>query len=379
MVAGGHRRTSTETRNGVRVIRVGTLCTLSRAPICPGMARQISLQEADIVHLHLPNPGAVLSYLASGHRGRLVLTEHAEVFGRPVLKRAFVPFLRSALNRAAAVIATSRACLNQSSVLAACAGKCRVIPLGIEPPRRQAGSSAGMAALRSRYGSPLILAVGRLVPYKGFVYLIAAMRNLSASLVIVGDGPEMAHLREAARDCGVAGSVHFAGSVPGEDIADYFRAAEIFVLPSIESRESFGIVQLEAMAYGKPVINTSLNSGVPYVSLDGVTGFTVAPRDSEALAAKIQRLLDNPLLRARFGEAGRRRVEEEFSADRMAQRTLDLYREILQNGRAKTVPPAYAAFRSQAQPAEGGERPAVPVGAWGSSERGEDVVSAKHF
>ena len=69
MVAGGHRRTSTETRNGVRVIRVGTLCTLSRAPICPGMARQISLQEADIVHLHLPNPGAVLSYLASGHRG----------------------------------------------------------------------------------------------------------------------------------------------------------------------------------------------------------------------------------------------------------------------------------------------------------------------
>jgi hypothetical protein len=135
------------------------------------------------------------------------------------------------------------------------------------------------------------------------------------------------------------------------------------------------------MAYGKPVINTSLNSGVPYVSLDGVTGFTVAPRDSEALAAKIQRLLDNPLLRARFGEAGRRRVEEEFSADRMAQRTLDLYREILQNGCVQTVrpPETYAPLARLAQPAEGGERPAVPVGAWGSSERGEDVVSAKHF
>jgi glycosyltransferase involved in cell wall biosynthesis len=92
------------------------------------------------------------------------------------------------------------------------------------------------------------------------------------------------------------------------------------------------IVQLEAMAAARPVVNTRIDSGVPFVSIDGVTGITVSPREPEALAAAITRLLNNAELRARYGAAATRRVREEFSLDAMATRTLTLYDEILSSG-----------------------------------------------
>jgi rhamnosyl/mannosyltransferase len=97
------------------------------------------------------------------------------------------------------------------------------------------------------------------------------------------------------------------------------------VLPSTERSESFGIVQLEAMACGKPVINTQIDSAVPHVSLDRVTGLTVPPGDSVALAAAITALFADPARRAEMGAAARRRVLESFSADAMARLTLDVY------------------------------------------------------
>jgi glycosyltransferase involved in cell wall biosynthesis len=86
------------------------------------------------------------------------------------------------------------------------------------------------------------------------------------------------------------------------------------------------------MAAGRPVVNTRIDSGVPFVSIDGVTGITVPPREPEALAAAITRLLDNRELRARYGAAAARRVREEFSLETMVARTLTLYDEILSGG-----------------------------------------------
>ena len=103
---------------------------------------------------------------------------------------------------------------------------------------------------------------------------------------------------------------------------------DVFVLPSIAKSEAFGIVQMEAMAYGKPVINTKLPSGVPYVSIDKQTGLTVEPGDDLALADAMQWLIEHPLERQQFGEAAAKRVREYFNVDYMIEEVLKVYREL---------------------------------------------------
>ena len=96
------------------------------------------------------------------------------------------------------------------------------------------------------------------------------------------------------------------------------------MLPSVANSEAFGIVQQEAMVYGKPVINTALPTGVPHVSLDGVTGLTVPPGDADALAAALQRLANDPDLRARFGKAAAARVRTEYACETIMDKILEV-------------------------------------------------------
>jgi len=182
--------------------------------------------------------------------------------------------------------------------------------------------------IQAKYGTRIVLAVGRLVYYKGFEFLVRAMAKVHGHLLIVGDGPLRRALQDEAQITGVSDRVHFLGEIQNSGLLPYYRASQVFVLPSIARSEAFGIVQLEAMACGKPVVNTRVDSGVPFVSIDGVTGFTVPPRNSDALTSAINRLLNDPELCARFGEAGKRRVEAEFTAPLMARRTLDIYENV---------------------------------------------------
>jgi len=132
-----------------------------------------------------------------------------------------------------------------------------------------------------------------------------------------------------ASEMGVAGRVHFTGKISHEKLVACYHAAQIFVLASIARSEAFGIVQVEAMAAGLPVINTGLDSGVPFVSLHGQTGLTIPPADSEALASAINRLLDDADLRRSFSIAARARAREEFELGKMTSRTLSLYDQVM--------------------------------------------------
>jgi glycosyltransferase involved in cell wall biosynthesis len=327
----GHE-TSREVLDGVKVARLSKLFSLRSAPVCPQMIHEIRASNADIVHIHLPNPTAVLAYLASGHRGRLIITYHSDVVRQKVLNRFFDPILRYALGRADAIIASSRNYIRSSQVLPAYEEKSRVIPFGIPVEHFQRPNDLEVARIRKLFGPRIVLGVGRLVYYKGFENLIAAMKFIEGRLIIIGNGPLHDELQYQAKNCGIAERVTFLDNV--KDVRPYYHAADVFALPSVARSEAFGIVQLEAMACGKPVVNTNLDTGVPSVSLDGVSGITVPPADPEKLGRAINSLLSDPLRSAVYGRAGQLRVEQKFSLRTMAQETLALYHEVVNSPRS---------------------------------------------
>ncbi|MFL6254382.1 MAG: glycosyltransferase [Pyrinomonadaceae bacterium] len=327
LVSSDDRRTVEEVLDSVKVTRVGTLFDFAAAPVCPGLVRRIRDSRADIVHLHWPHPAALLAYLASGHAGRLVLTYHSDVVRQKVLGGMFRPVLRRVLERADALIAASPNYVESSPVLRQFKSKCSVIPFGVPLEEFDRVDALEVEQLRARFGPRIVLGVGRLIYYKGFEHLVRAMKEVDGRLVIIGEGPLRGALEQEAERAGVSGRVNFLGHV--ENVVPYYHAADVFALPSIARSEAFGIVQLEAMACRKPVVNTRLDSGVTYVSVDGVTGLTVPPADSEALAAALNKLLEDTALRALYGRAARLRVEREFDLETMGRRTRQLYEEVM--------------------------------------------------
>ncbi len=324
-----------EERDGVSVIRLPPRIWLSTAPVCPSLAREIRRARPDLVHLHLPHPGGILGVLGSGYRGPLVVTYHSDVVRQQWRAAPFHPLVLATLRRADAILATSEAYVRTSPVLQRFRSKCAVVPYGIPTERFAPSEPADRARLRERFGGRVVLAIGRLVYYKGYDVLVEAMQHVNGHLVLVGDGPLLGALRAQAARQGVAHKITFAGEIANEALGPYYQVADVFALSSIARSEAFGIVQLEALASGVPVVNTSLPSGVPEVSLDGVTGLTVPPGDARALAAALSRLLDDPQLRARYAAAGRQRIAEHYTNDRMGERVRRIYAGVLGTGRSR--------------------------------------------
>jgi glycosyltransferase involved in cell wall biosynthesis len=324
-------RTVREWVDGVSVTRCASLGTFASTPLSPGMPLELSRRAYDVVHLHMPNPMAAASYLASYKRKphRLIVTHHGDVVRQRRLNALYGPVVDRLLARADVVLATSQNVLDVSPVLVPVKHKCRILPYGIDLDAfvRTPELEAEARELRARHGGrPVLLAVGRLIYYKGFEYAIRALALVpGADLVIVGDGPLRGELEQLARSLGVAERVTFTGDVHNHKMPPYFHASDIYLLPSVAVSEAFGIVQIEAMASSIPVINTSLKSGVPSVSRDGESGFTVEPANTEALAQAIQRLLGDTELRRRFGAEGRARAEREFSKQTLKRRLLEIY------------------------------------------------------
>ena len=202
MVASDSRSRIEEVLGNVPVLRVPTWFTLASTPLCPSLAAQIRRCEADIIHIHWPNPMAVMSYLLSGHRGRLVVTYHSDVVRQKLLGVAFDPFLHALLRRSSAIITTSPGYAKSSPILSAYLDRCRVIPLGIDVSEFEQCDPAVVSELRREYGDRLILSVGRLVYYKGFEHLIRAMAQVRGTLLIIGKGPLRAELPGACEESG---------------------------------------------------------------------------------------------------------------------------------------------------------------------------------
>jgi glycosyltransferase involved in cell wall biosynthesis len=327
VVANDGPTTETEILNGARITRVARYGTLASQPLCPSLPWKIAASPETIVHLHLPNPWGAQAYLMSKHRGKLVVTHHADTLGRPLLRKLVGGTMRKVMQRAAAIIVTSHSYIKSSEELADFRDKCQVVPLGIDLEAFGTNNLLESGRIQASYGPVLILAVGRLVPYKGFEFLLRAMTGIDATLLIIGTGPSQGSLQDLIDTLGLQPKVHLLGRV--NDLAPYYKASRMFVMPSISRAEAFGLVQVEAMASGIPVINTQIESGVPEVSLDGITGITVPPRSPEAIARAIRLLLENPGICESYGHAAVLRAREKFSAQRMAATTLAVYESVL--------------------------------------------------
>jgi glycosyltransferase involved in cell wall biosynthesis len=330
VIASNHQAgRAAEVRHGIPVTRLATPFSITSAPVNPALAGAIRARNPDLVHIHLPHPGGVLGLLASRYRGRVVVTYHSDVVRQKIMGAIFTPFLYRLLDAARVVVATSEGYIDSSPVLQRYRARCRVVPYGIPLGNQDDLVRARAAAIRAQFGARLVLGVGRFVYYKGFEYAIRAMRDVDAHLLLVGDGPLGASLAREAAACAVSSKVTFLGEIQNDDMGPWFAAADVLVLPSIARSEAFAIVQLESMAAGTPVVNTNLPSGVPWVSQHGVTGLTVPPGDAGALAAAVNRLLDDAPLRKQLGAAGQDRVRREFTADIMGRRIAAIYDEVL--------------------------------------------------
>lgn len=297
-------------------------------PLFARMARNV-----DVVHLHFPYPPGDLVAMAVGGRPPWVITYHSDIVRQQAILWVYRPLLARTLDRAARIIVTSPRYICSSPWLRSRSEKCAVSPLSVDLDRFASDGAGGekSAALRARYGQPLLLFVGKLRYYKGLHFLLEAMLQLRhrARLLIVGTGPEEPRLRNLAYTLGIADRVVFVGEVRDADLPAYYHAASLFVLPSHLRSEAFGIVQVEAQAAALPVICTEIGTGTSYVTLHGQTGLVVPPADPSALARAIDDLLDDPDLARQMGQRGRNRAEREFSHTRMIERVEGVYREVV--------------------------------------------------
>jgi glycosyltransferase involved in cell wall biosynthesis len=311
------------------ITRAASLGTVFSTSICPSFPFWLKKFSADILHVHIPNPLAELSYFLSGRNTEMVAHFHSDIVRQKSLLLIYKPFLNRFYKRAVRIIVPTPNHINCSPFLPLHREKCRIVPFGISSRDFDLNHEEKKKVDHLKEEVPTLLFVGRLVYYKGLDILIHAMADIQAKLWIIGNGPLETELKKLVLKLNLEKKVRFLGTVKQRDLVYRYHACDMLVLPSVANSEMFGMVQLEAMACRKPVIATKLPTGVSWVNQDGITGILVPPKDVSALARAIQRLIQNPSLCKEMGQAGRKRVEEIFTIEKMVDGIMEVYKEVL--------------------------------------------------
>lgn len=335
LVANTSPRTVSEVVDGVPVTRVANFGELYSCPICPTLPLHLSRlngSQQTLIQLHLPNPMAHFAYWCTQVPGKLVVFWHSDIIRQEKLTWLYEKRLLNLLARADRVVASSPNYVQTSPFLRRFRNKCVVVPLGIRAERFEATAAVRASAehLRRRYATPLVLFVGRFTYYKGLPVLLQAAQRVNATFLLVGNGPMKREVQRAIAQNGLAHKVFLFSDVSHEELVAYYHACDLFVLPSNRRSEAFGLVQLEAMACDKPVVSTNLDTGVPWVNRHGETGLTVPVNDPVALAAAMNRLLQDAALRQRLGRQARQRVLRHFTVENVTAKLMKVYDELLQ-------------------------------------------------
>jgi glycosyltransferase involved in cell wall biosynthesis len=321
--------------SGIKIVRAKQIASFFATPITPKIKKAIASEDHDVVHAHTPPPLTAYYAAKAVKRSKtpFVVTYHCDLelpklIGKIATAIYQRTFSRYTFKRADKIIvhtktygATSRTLWNFEEA---------VIPSAVNPQRFS--KDLDFSKIEKKHGlsqKKVVLFVGRLVGHKGIDYLIDSARLTPKDVryVIVGSGPYLDKLKKRARSKKVEKKVIFTGRVPFDDIPRYFAACDVFVLPSISRLEAFGLVILEAMASSKPVIVSNI-PGVTEVVVEDVQGLHVEPMNAEDLAEKINILLSDKQMQKRMGDAGRKKVEEEYTWDKVVGQIEEVYKSV---------------------------------------------------
>lgn len=327
-----HKKSADDHYRGIRVRRSRQLFDVLSTPVSLQFLSDVKkrTKDSDIVIYHFPYPMADLAILLGLYSGRLVVWWHCGFEKYRKLAPFYRPFVLHTLKRADRILVSSKGNIKYSETLRRFRKKCTVIPFCVSDECLKRGKAYAQKETEP-HRQIRILFIGRLVWYKGCDILLkafAAMRQKDCELVLVGKGPLEQELKDLAASLSLQ-NVRFTGMVSEEEKLKQIEACDFLVLPSVSKAEAFAVVQLEAMAFGKPVINTALKSGVPYVSLDGITGKTVRPGSVQELASAMRELAENEPMRRQYGANALRIVQKEYTHELMIRRHRKVFEKLL--------------------------------------------------
>ena len=311
--------------NGVKYNRCKYLFEFASNNISPKFIWELSKVKTDIIHYHMPFIFAVIAhFIARPKYKKMYITYHSDIVVFQNIMKYFWGIYRKFLGLADKILVLSPQAIDSSNILKDFKEKCVVIPQGISLEYQV--DNEKIQELKNKYqGKKILFSLGRHVTYKGFIYAIQAMKEIENAVYLLGgDGPLTANFKQYIEENNLQDRVVLLGRVKDEDMDLYYEACDIYLFPSIGKTENFGIVQIEAMRHSKPVINTWLNNGVNYVSLDKETGLTVEPKNVEQLSNALRELLNDKELRLQYGRNARKRVEEMFNIKKIDK----IYKEV---------------------------------------------------
>jgi rhamnosyl/mannosyltransferase len=268
-----------------------------------------------VIH-HYPNPTGELAELVAPVQTPKVVLYHSDLVRQKLLKPLYDQESHVFLRRARVIVCTSPNYARTSPLLRRFAQRLQVIPLSVDTVFFQPAGAIHpiLQALRSE-DARIVLYVGRFCYYKGLEFLIRAAALLpdEVKVVLAGQGEEEDRLKTLTRELHLDERLLFLPPVTDEELPSLYRGADLFVLPSIARSEAFGLVAIEAMACGTPLVTTEIGTGTTFHNVSGVTGLVIPPGDPKALAEAIQQILQNEARRAEMGKNAADRANTEFS------------------------------------------------------------------
>ncbi len=332
------KKTKIDKVDGVEVTRVGCQFKIASQSIAFGYKKELEFImhdfKPDVVIFHYPNPFVaryLLKILKHFPKCKLVLYWHLDITKQKFLKMFFNGQNKRLIQRACKIVATSPNYIEGSKYLSSVREKCVVIPNCVSDEKTVTSEIAKTRCEEIRSsakGKTICFAYGRHVPYKGIEYLVRASKLLDENYVIfiAGSGPLTDSLKKLASG---DKKVIFLGKISNDELIAHILACDIFCFPSITKNEAFGIALAETMNYEKPCVTFNIpQSGVNYVSLDGVTGIEVENRNVVAYAEAIMSLAESPELRAKYGKNAKERVQELFTFEKFKKNVQDFISQL---------------------------------------------------